>query len=102
MVFLFLLIRDQFKSVYHLVSTMWVNADEPLPKYRVERMEFDPDAPSPAVILILSELIDGEYVLRENPDMPESLSQGLLAYCFDLEVRYPDDGVTYYDYQNLN
>ena len=25
-----------------------------------------------------------------------------MAYCFDLEVGYPDDGVTYYDYQNLN
>lgn len=44
------------------VSTVWVKADEPLSKYRVERMEFDPNAPSPAGILILSELIDGEYV----------------------------------------
>ena len=84
------------------VSTMWVKADEPLPKYRVERMEFAPNAPGAAGILILSELINGEYVLRENPNMPEPFSKGLLAYCFDLEVGYPDDGVTYYDYQNLN
>jgi len=34
-------------------------------------MEFDPNAPGAAGILILSELIDGEYVLRENPSMPD-------------------------------
>lgn len=87
--------------VVSVFGEAFVKADDSIPKYRVETWIYDENDPGAALILLLSEWVDGEYVLQDNEGMPVPFSEGLIAYCFDVEKDYPDELITYFNYQEL-